>query len=81
MSPHVGLHTADVAQLLRLFAGLCNAGHTLLVVEHHADVIRAADWILDLGPGGGPHGGRLVCTGTPVGLAAHPDSVTGRLLR
>ncbi len=79
--PTVGLHHADVSHLLRLFASLREAGHTLVVVEHHLDVIRAADWVLDLGPGGGPAGGRLVAEGPPANLAAHPDSVTGQALR
>jgi excinuclease ABC subunit A len=59
---------------------LIAAGGSVLVVEHDLDVIRRADWVIDLGPGGGPEGGRLVAQGTPSSLAANPDSATGRAL-
>jgi excinuclease ABC subunit A len=79
--PTTGLHFDDVARLLRAFRQLIAAGHTLMVIEHNLDVIRASDWIIDLGPEGGDAGGEIVCTGTPQGVAKHPASHTGRALR
>jgi excinuclease ABC subunit A len=79
--PTTGLHFDDVAKLLRAFRKLLAAGHSLVVIEHNLDVIRAADWIIDLGPEGGDAGGEIVCTGTPAEVAAHPASHTGRALR
>jgi excinuclease ABC subunit A len=79
--PTTGLHFEDIQVLLGVLFQLRDAGNTLIVVEHNLDVIRCADWILDLGPGGGRHGGRLVAAGTPEDLAAHPESLTGRFLR
>ena len=78
--PTTGLHAADVANLLVVLGGLADRGCTLIVIEHNLDVVRAADWLIDLGPGGGPDGGRLVAMGTPAEVAAHADSVTGRYL-
>jgi len=78
--PTVGLHVVDVVRLLALLNRLCDAGHTVVVVEHHRDVLRAADWIIDLGPGGGPGGGRLVAEGTPEQVARVTASATGRAL-
>ena len=78
--PTTGLHFQDVAKLLAAFRKLLAAGHSLLVIEHNLDVIRAADWIIDLGPEGGERGGRIVCVGTPEEVRAHPDSHTGRAL-
>ena len=57
-----------------------DAGHTVLVIEHHLDVIKRADWVIDLGPGGGAAGGRVVAQGTPEDVAKNPASVTGRYL-
>jgi excinuclease ABC subunit A len=79
--PTTGLHFDDVARLLRALRKLLAAGHSLLVIEHNLDVMRAADWLIDLGPDGGDAGGRVVAVGTPATIAAHPDSVTGRSLR
>ena len=79
--PTTGLHPADVQTLLDCFRRLLTAGHSLLVVEHHRDVILAADHIIDLGPGSGPEGGKIVATGTPSELQQSPDSVTGPCLR
>ena len=79
--PTTGLHFDDVARLLRAFRRLIDAGHSLAVIEHNLDVIRAADWIIDLGPEGGEAGGALVCAGTPQEVAQHPASHTGRALR
>jgi excinuclease ABC subunit A len=77
--PTTGLHLQDVAVLVRLLRRLVAEGHTVVVVEHHLDLIRAADWIVDLGPGGGPEGGRLVAEG-PVEAIAGSDGETGRYL-
>ncbi|HTY49477.1 MAG TPA: hypothetical protein VMB48_07290 [Steroidobacteraceae bacterium] len=78
--PTTGLHFDDVAKLLRAFRKLLAAGHSLLVIEHNLDVMRAADWIVDLGPEGGDRGGEIVCAGTPAQVRAHPGSHTGRAL-
>jgi excinuclease ABC subunit A len=78
--PTTGLHFQDVAKLLAAFRKLLAAGHSLLVIEHNLDVIRACDWIIDLGPEGGEGGGRIVCAGTPEEVCAHPGSHTGRAL-
>ncbi len=79
--PTTGLHFDDVAKLLRAFRQLLDAGHSLLVIEHNLDVIRACDWIIDLGPEGGDAGGALVCAGTPDEVAKHPSSHTAKALR
>ena len=78
--PTTGLHFDDVAKLLRAFRRLIDAGHSLLVIEHNLDVIRAADWIIDLGPEGGAAGGSLVCVGTPAQVMRNGASYTGRAL-
>jgi len=79
--PTTGLHFADVRQLLEVFRGLVDAGHTLVVVEHHGDVVRAADRVLDLGPGAGARGGRVVAVGPPETVMEVEGSETGRFLR
>lgn len=79
--PTTGLHFQDIEQLLRVFFRLRDAGNTLIVIEHNLDVIRCADWIIDLGPGGGSAGGRLVAEGPPEAIAASAESETGRFLR
>jgi excinuclease ABC subunit A len=78
--PTTGLHFDDVAKLLRAFRRLIDAGHSLLVIEHNLDVVRAADWIIDLGPEGGDAGGSIVCAGTPGEVMRIPESHTGRAL-
>ena len=78
--PTIGLHPLDVRTLLGVFRRLVDAGATVIVIEHDLDLIRASDWILDMGPGGGAAGGRLVAAGTPAQIAACPASVTGRYL-
>jgi excinuclease ABC subunit A len=78
--PTTGLHFDDVAKLLRAFRRLIDAGHSLLVIEHNLDVIRAADWIIDLGPEGGEAGGSVVCVGTPADISRVAASHTGRAL-
>ncbi|ADP14291.1 excinuclease ABC, A subunit 1 [Achromobacter xylosoxidans A8] len=79
--PTTGLHFDDVARLMRAFRKLLAAGHTLLVIEHNLDVIRAADWLIDLGPEGGDAGGLVIGTGTPQDLMDNPKSHTGAALR
>jgi len=79
--PTTGLHFEDIAKLLRAFRRLIATGHSLVVIEHNLDVIRASDWIIDLGPEGGEAGGAVVCTGTPRQVAAHASSHTGKALR
>jgi excinuclease ABC subunit A len=79
--PTTGLHFDDVAKLLSAFRQLIAAGHSLVVIEHNLDVIRAADWLIDLGPEGGDAGGAIVCTGTPAEVAKQASSHTGRSLR
>jgi excinuclease ABC subunit A len=79
--PTTGLHFDDIAKLMRALRKLLDAGHSLLVIEHNLDVIRAADWVIDLGPEGGEAGGEIVCTGTPDDVKAHRASHTGVALR
>jgi excinuclease ABC subunit A len=78
--PTTGLHFDDIATLLKVFDALIGAGHSLIVIEHNMDVIRAADWIIDLGPEGGDRGGYVVCVGTPEAVAGCESSHTGRFL-
>ena len=79
--PTTGLHFDDIAKLMRALRKLLDAGHSLIVIEHNLDVIRAADWIVDLGPEGGDGGGEIVCTGTPEDVKACKGSHTGDALR
>ena len=76
-----GLHFEDVRVLLLVFQRLVDAGHSVLVIEHNLDVIKCADWVIDLGPEAGEGGGRLVAAGTPETIAACAESHTGRFLR
>ncbi len=78
--PTTGLHFGDVEKLLAAFFKLRDAGHSVLVVEHHLDVIAASDWLIELGPGGGIHGGNLVAEGAPEEIAKLRNSPTGRAL-
>lgn len=78
--PTIGLHPLDVRVLLGVFDRLVAAGATVIVIEHDLDMIVNADWIIDMGPGGGEAGGRIVATGTPEQVAANPASITGRYL-
>ena len=78
--PTTGLHSEDVRKLLELLHALVDAGNTVLVIEHNLDVLKTADWLLDLGPEGGDGGGRIVAEGTPETIAATPGSHTGRFL-
>jgi excinuclease ABC subunit A len=77
--PTTGLHLHDLAMLIRLLRRLVDAGHTLVVVEHHLELIRAADWVIDLGPGAGAEGGRVMAEGTPEEVA-RTQTATGRYL-
>ena len=79
--PTTGLHSADVAMLLKMLDRLVEAGNTVLVIEHNLDVIKTADYIIDLGPEGGEGGGTLVTCGTPEEVAKHPTSYTGEFLK
>ena len=79
--PTTGLHFDDIRKLLRVLNRLVEAGNTVLVIEHNLDVIKSADWVIDLGPEGGAGGGRVLATGTPEEVAEVPGSDTGRYLR
>ena len=79
--PTTGLHTADVHKLIEVLQRFVDAGNTVLVIEHNLDVIKTADYIIDLGPEGGDKGGTVVCTGTPEKIAACEDSYTGKFLK
>ena len=79
--PTIGLHPLDVRVLLGVFDRLVASGATVVVIEHDLDVIASADWIIDMGPGGGESGGHIVATGTPEQVAANPNSITGRYLK
>src|SRR5690606_4716860 len=78
--PATGLHFHGVAQLLTVLHRLRDEGNAVVVIEHGLDVVKTADWIIGLGPGGGTHGGRLVAAGTPEAIAAHAGSATGKYL-
>jgi excinuclease ABC subunit A len=79
--PTTGLHFADIEKLLHVLQRLVDGGNTVIVIEHNLDVIKSADWIVDLGPEGGSGGGRIIAEGTPEEVAENPDSFTGRFLR
>jgi excinuclease ABC subunit A len=78
--PTTGLHFEDIRKLLLVLGKLVDAGNTVLVIEHNLDVIKTADWLIDMGPEGGSRGGIVVAEGTPETVAAHPESHTGRYL-
>ena len=78
--PTIGLHPLDVQMLLLVFDRLVESGATVIVIEHDLDVIRNADYIIDMGPGGGEQGGRIVAAGTPEEIAQNTENVTGRHL-
>jgi excinuclease ABC subunit A len=79
--PTTGLHFADIERLLAVLSRLVDAGNTVVVIEHNLDVIKCADWIIDIGPEGGHGGGRVVAAGTPEQVAAHDTSYTGQWLK
>lgn len=78
--PTIGLHPLDVQTLVRVFQTLIDNGATVIVIEHDLDVMRSADYIIDMGPGGGEAGGRVVAAGTPEEIAQNGQSITGRYL-
>ena len=79
--PTTGLHFIEIQKLLDVLHGLVEAGNSVVVIEHNPEVIKAADHIIDLGPGGGEEGGTVVATGTPEEVALNPNSHTGAFLR
>jgi len=79
--PTTGLHFADIQKLLDVLHRLTDAGNTVIVIEHNMDVIKTADWIVDLGPEGGDEGGHIVAQGTPEEVAQKEESYTGQFLR
>lgn len=78
--PTTGLHFHDINTLLGSFTRLLENGHTIVIIEHNMDIIKCADYIIDMGPEGGENGGNVVATGTPEEIAKNPDSYTGRYL-
>jgi excinuclease ABC subunit A len=78
--PTTGLHFEDVRKLLGVLQGLVDKGNTVIVIEHNLDVIKSADWVIDMGPEGGSGGGTVVATGTPEHVAQVPESYTGQFL-
>ena len=78
--PTIGLHPSDVQTLLKVFQSLIDHGATVIVIEHDLDVIRNADYIIDMGPGGGSEGGRIVATGSPDQIRESKDNLTGCFL-
>ncbi len=79
--PTTGLHFADIEQLLHVLQRLRDEGNTIIVIEHNLDVIKTADWVVDMGPEGGEGGGNVIAVGTPEDIAANKASYTGRYLR
>jgi excinuclease ABC subunit A len=79
--PTTGLHFADIEKLLETLQRLVDAGNTMIVIEHNLDVIKQADWVIDLGPEGGEAGGEIVAVGTPEEVAQVEESFTGQFLR
>jgi len=79
--PTTGLHFEDIKMLLNVLNQLVDRGNTVIVIEHNMEVIKTADWIIDLGPEGGDLGGEIVAEGTPEDIARHPTSYTGKYLR
>jgi excinuclease ABC subunit A len=79
--PTTGLHFHDIELLLGVLHRLRDHGNSVVVIEHNLDVVKTADWIVDLGPEGGDGGGQIIAQGTPEQLAAHPTSYTGRYLK
>jgi len=79
--PTTGLHFDDIRKLLGVLGRMVDGGNTVIVIEHNLDVIKTADWVIDMGPEGGSRGGTVVATGTPEQIAASDDSYTGQFLK
>jgi excinuclease ABC subunit A len=79
--PTTGLHFHDIRKLLHSINALIDQGHSVLIIEHNTEVIKSADWVIDLGPEGGEDGGHITYEGTPEGLMEVPDNYTGRYLK
>ena len=79
--PTTGLHASDVKNIMKLLEGLVNRGNTVIVIEHNTDVMKQADYIIDVGPDGGTLGGEIVFTGTPKEMIEKADTITARYLR
>ena len=79
--PTTGLHSADVKRLLKILSKLVDAGNSMTIIEHNLDVIKSADWVIDMGPEGGAGGGQIVSTGTPEDIAKSANSWTGKYLK
>ena len=79
--PTTGLHMHEVGKLIQVLHRLVDKGATVVVIEHNLDVVACADWVIDLGPGGGEAGGRIISQGTPEEIAADPSSVTGGFMK
>jgi excinuclease ABC subunit A len=79
--PTTGLHSYDVRELLKVLGKLVDGGNSMIIIEHNLDVVKSADWVIDIGPEGGILGGEVVAAGTPEDLAKNPESVTGMYLK
>lgn len=79
--PTTGLHLEDIRKLMQVIQDLVDSRHSVIVIEHHLDVIKQADWVIDIGPGGGKEGGRVVAAGTPEKISQYEESITGRFLK
>ena len=79
--PTTGLHMADVHRLINILERLVDTGNSMIIIEHNLDIIKVADYIIDLGPEGGNNGGEIVCTGTPEQVAKNEQSYTGKFLK
>jgi excinuclease ABC subunit A len=79
--PSVGLHAADVHKLVEVLQRFVDEGNTVLIIEHHPDIVKVADWVIDLGPEGGDRGGEVIAEGTPEDICHVPGSYTGQFLR
>ena len=79
--PTTGLHAADVCRIMELLDSLVERGNTVIVIEHNLDVMKQADWLIDVGPDGGTAGGEIVFTGTAAEMAAHGQTITAEYLR
>jgi excinuclease ABC subunit A len=79
--PTTGLHFADIRKLLSVLNQLVTSGNTVIIIEHNLDVVKSADYLVDLGPGGGEFGGKIIATGTPEQVSQQPDSFTGQYLK